>query len=296
MYSYTFDIQTGGILLNSTPTNFSKEPRPVYAQEMDILGFDQYWEYEKQNDVPYMWAESNLYWYRGVQIAKIKGGDLYTKPELQPAVNENGIIPFNKESGCVLEKIDIPAMCKANAELMQVIEDSTVKRIVKAYEKYKNKLDIFHVAFSGGKDSAVLLDLVKKALPKDSFVVIFGDTGMEFPDTYDVVKKTQEQCEKDGTHFYIAKSHFKMPNKELKYCEYFNVNEKYFPCIDESAINSGVSWQATYPHEAFISLLNGAEKMLGGITNKSLWIHGAYGTGTEDEAHRIGQALCKILQ
>ena len=124
MYSYTFDIQTGGILLNSTPTNFSKEPRPVYAQEMDILGFDQYWEYEKQNDVPYMWAESNLYWYRGVQIAKIKGGDLYTKPELQPAVNENGIIPFNKESGCVLEKIDIPAMCKANAELMQVIEDS----------------------------------------------------------------------------------------------------------------------------------------------------------------------------
>ena len=208
MYSYTFDIQTGGILLNSTPTNFSKEPRPVYAQEMDILGFDQYWEYEKQNDVPYMWAESNLYWYRGVQIAKIKGGDLYTKPELQPAVNENGIIPFNKESGCVLEKIDIPAMCKANAELMQVIEDSTVKRIVKAYEKYKNKLDIFHVAFSGGKDSAVLLDLVKKALPKDSFVVIFGDTGMEFPDTYDVVKKTQEQCEKDGTHFYIAKSHF----------------------------------------------------------------------------------------
>ena len=103
MYSYTFDIQTGGILLNSTPTNFSKEPRPVYAHEMDILGFDQYWEYEKQNDVPYMWAESILYWYRGVQIAKIKGGDLYTKPELQPTVNENGVIPFNKESGGVLE-------------------------------------------------------------------------------------------------------------------------------------------------------------------------------------------------
>ena len=36
MYSYTFDSKTGGILLNSTPTNFSKEPRPVYAAEMDI--------------------------------------------------------------------------------------------------------------------------------------------------------------------------------------------------------------------------------------------------------------------
>ena len=54
MYSYTFDVETGGILLNSTPTNFSKEPRPVYAAEMDILGFEQYWEYDKQNDIPYM--------------------------------------------------------------------------------------------------------------------------------------------------------------------------------------------------------------------------------------------------
>ena len=215
MYSYTFDIKTGGLLLNSTPTNFSKEPRPVYAREMDILGFDQYWKYERQNECPYLWAESNVYWYRGIQIAKIKGGDLYTKPELQPTVNENGIIPFNKESGCILEKVDIQAMCEANIDLMQVIEDATVKRIVKAYEKYKDRLDIFHVAFSGGKDSAVLLDLVKKALPKDSFVVIFGDTGMEFPDTYDVVKRTKEQCEQDGTHFYIAKSHFN-PNESWK--------------------------------------------------------------------------------
>ena len=28
-----------------------------------------------------------------------------------------------------------------------------------------------------------------------------------------------------------------MPVQELKYCEYFDVDETYFPCIDESAIN-----------------------------------------------------------
>ncbi len=59
-----------------------------------------------------------------------------------------------------------------------------------------------------GKDSAVLLDLVKKALPKESFVVIFGDTGMEFPDTYDVVNLMKQECEADGTPFYVARSHF----------------------------------------------------------------------------------------
>ena len=209
MYSYTFDVETGGILLNSTPTNFSKEPRPVYAAEMDILGFEQYWEYDKQNDIPYMWAESTAYWYRGVKIATIAGGDLYTAPKLQPATDENGKIAFGKESGTVLYPIDIPSMCAKNKDLMTVIEDSTVKRIVKEYEKFKKRLDIFHVAFSGGKDSAVLLDLVKKALPKGSFVVIFGDTGMEFPDTYDAVEITRQQCEADGTPFYTAKSHFK---------------------------------------------------------------------------------------
>ena len=63
MYSYTYDEETGGILLNSTPTVFSKEPRPVYAPELDMLGFDKYWKYDKQSDIPYMWAESVQYWY-----------------------------------------------------------------------------------------------------------------------------------------------------------------------------------------------------------------------------------------
>ena len=208
MYSYTFDSGTGGIILNSTPTHFSKEPRPVYAAEMDILGFDKYWDYEKQNDTPYLWAESNIYWYRGAQIAKTRGGDLYTAPELQPVRKEDGSIPFGKAEGSKLEQIDIAAMCAANEELLSVIEDSTVKKIIKEYEKFKEKLDIFHVAFSGGKDSAVLLDLVKKALPKGSFVVIFGDTGMEFPDTYEAVEVTKKQCEADETPFYVARSHF----------------------------------------------------------------------------------------
>lgn len=226
MYSYTFDSKTGGIILNSTPTNFSKEPRPVYAAELDILGFDKHWVYDKQNDVPYMWAESNIYWYRGVQIAKTKGGNLYTAPELIIMDDANETNPYWKQ-GTRLVPMDIEKMCAANKDLLTVIEDSTVKKIVNVYEKFKNKLDIFHVAFSGGKDSSVLLDLVKKALPKGSFVVIFGDTGMEFPDTYEVVEETKKQCEEDGIPFYIARSHFEPkdswelfgpPSKVLRWC------------------------------------------------------------------------------
>ena len=35
MYSYDWDPSTGGYILNSTPLNFSKEPRPVYYKELD---------------------------------------------------------------------------------------------------------------------------------------------------------------------------------------------------------------------------------------------------------------------
>ena len=41
MYSYEWDKETGGLILNSSPLQFSKEPRPVYYKELDLLGFDK---------------------------------------------------------------------------------------------------------------------------------------------------------------------------------------------------------------------------------------------------------------
>ena len=43
MYSYTWDEQTGGLILNTTIQQFSKEPRPVYYKELDILGLFKFW-------------------------------------------------------------------------------------------------------------------------------------------------------------------------------------------------------------------------------------------------------------
>lgn len=83
-----------------------------------------------------------------------------------------------------------------------------------------------------------------------------------------------------------------MATEYMKYCEYFDIDEDYFPCIDESAINSGAKWDTTYPHDTFISLLKNTEAMLGGSTNRSIWIHGAYGTGKSQCAF----ALKKILE
>ena len=227
MYSYTYDENTGGILLNSSPTGFSKEPRPVYAPELDVLGFDEYWTYDKQTDCPYMWAEANRYYYCGTLVAKLKGGNVYTAPEIIILNGEDGKPIMPEPKGISLRPVDIEAMVEKNREMLEIIEQTTVKKILAIYTKYKAKLDCFHVAFSGGKDSCVLLDLVKKALPKGSFVVVFGDTGMEFPDTYEVIKKTKQQCAEDEIPFYIGKSHlnpkeswelFGPPSRVLRWC------------------------------------------------------------------------------
>ena len=55
-----------------------------------------------------------------------------------------------------------------------------------------------------------------------------------------------------------------------KYRQFFDVDEKYFPCIDDSAIEAGAPWENTYPHETFIELLKNVETMLGGTTKRSV--------------------------
>ena len=174
-----------------------------------------------------MWAEANNYYYRGTLVAKLKGGNIYTAPEVIIPNGEDDSPVMPEPEGISLRPIDIEAMVEANREMLEIIEQTTVKKILAIYKKYKEKCQVFHVAFSGGKDSCVLLDLVKKALPKDSFVVVFGDTGMEFPDTYEVIKKTEQHCVEDEISFYTAKSHlnpkeswelFGPPSRTLRWC------------------------------------------------------------------------------
>lgn len=199
MYSYEWDAQTGGLLLNSSPLSFSKEPRPVYYKELDILGFDKYWNYAKNDTYPYMWAEANNYFYRGRLVAKTKGGSLCTPPELVP-------IEDPEPNGEPLKFVDVPGMVEKNRDLIEKLAQETIKKVYNTYIEYKEKIDVFYVAFSGGKDSVVALDIVQRALPHNEFKVLFGNTGMEFPDTYSSIERVKEMCAEKGIEFLEATS------------------------------------------------------------------------------------------
>ena len=201
MYSYDWDPLTGGYLLNSTPLSFSKEPRPVYYQELDILGFNAKWKYPKSDAYPLMWAEANNYYYRGKLVARTKGGSICQAPELI-------FVDDPEPAGEELRFVDIPAMVEKNKNILESLTQETIKKIYNTYLSYQKKIDIFYVAFSGGKDSVVTLDLVQRALPHNAFKVLFGDTKMEFPDTYKVVDQIRAICSEQSIDFLTAQSHF----------------------------------------------------------------------------------------
>lgn len=220
MYSYDWDEETGGLLFNSTQQKMSKEPRPVYYKELDILGFDKYWNYAKDDSAPYMWAEANNYWYHGRKVASVKGGSLYTAPEMvlfeEPEPDGKPLIPVN-----------IPLMVAKNHTILEALVQDTIKKVFNIYVSYRKKVDILYVAFSGGKDSVVALDIVQRALPHNEFKVVFGNTDMEFPTTTELVQKLSRKCSDEGIEFLEAASNmtskeswniFGPPARKVRWC------------------------------------------------------------------------------
>lgn len=202
MHKYDWDPETGGLLLSPQQEKSSKEPRPVYYREMNLLGMNKRWSYPQNDDAPIMWAEAEKYIYHGKVVAKTKGGDLFTIPSVVYEEEET-----NAPIGTELIPVNVPLMVEKNRDLLIALaEDSSKKLYSEAYIAYKDRVDLFYVAFSGGKDSIVALDIVQRTLPHDSFVVVFGDTGMEFSDTYTATQQVQLQCKKDNIKFLVAKS------------------------------------------------------------------------------------------
>ena len=215
MYGYEWTDEYG-IFRLTIDAKIQKEIRPVFHEELDFFGMDQYWDYPKDSTAPLLWAEGvRRYVLNGECVAEAVGGAFYTKPKIK----------LLTEKRLKLTTIDVDRLFEVNRTLMVSLEQRSVQFIQEQYEIYSKKNFSFICAFSGGKDSIVLLDLVAKALSPESFYVVFSNTGMELSATLDSVKKAkmnwpqlrfeEAKCHMDPTESW---NEFGPPASKIRWC------------------------------------------------------------------------------
>lgn len=200
MFKIKWDEGINGVLLtDKTNDEVINPPRPVFYEELDLLGFNKYWSYPKSRE-PLLWAIGRRYYSKGLMVAEAKGGHLFQSPSI--VITEDG----NKLQ---LKPIDIKKVVEKNKKSLFVLENEAMDFVEHTYRVYRNKMDFFAVSFSGGKDSQVVLDIVSRVLHPEDFLVIFSDTTMEIPFTYEAVEKTKKMYLKryPNLRFYTAKPH-----------------------------------------------------------------------------------------
>jgi len=109
---------------------------------------------------------------------------------------------------------------QANRSVLVGIEAEALEFIHREAERFPDRERA--IAFSGGKDSAVTAILVKKAL--GCVPLLFGDTTIEFPDTYLYVQKFAQLNNLELFHgepdidFLSACSIFGPPSRIMRWC------------------------------------------------------------------------------
>ncbi|MDR1939660.1 MAG: phosphoadenosine phosphosulfate reductase family protein [Clostridiales bacterium] len=215
MYSYVWDKTTHGYVLTTQSARFiANEVRPVFAQELLITGLHKRFEFDHNEKRPLLWAQKNMYFVDGEKVAQINNTQ-YGKP-LSPE--------FYFKGKRKLESIDIAAMIENNADIMSLLIIDTKRRVKELFDSRIGQSDLAYIAFSGGKDSVVLLDICHKVLPL-SAPVVFSDTDMELPDTYSVWEEIQERYSDRVFYKAMAKApalenwkDFGPPSRTIRWC------------------------------------------------------------------------------
>lgn len=174
MFKIIWDTETGGVLLSSrvTKETLGISPRPVFFEELDLLGLGRHgWTYPHSEE-PVMWAINKQYWYRGQLLFEAKGANIYDAPSIEFAPN---VEPMT------LSAVDVAEMLHRNADNMFLLESEAIEFIRdtftaysgvnRAHNKFKaNQMDFEELAAKVEKKTKQKMAVVKEDC--DSFDVV----------------------------------------------------------------------------------------------------------------------------
>ena len=174
--------------------------RPVFWEEKLLLSkilpdvFSDTWEKS-------VWADKSSHFF--IDGVKVKKSILQALKKFHADVLVQEIADFVPTDDIVFAEQDmLNAFIRSNENHLNKILNETssdtegwpqgaIPFIQAVVSRNKNRHPF--VSFSGGKDSTVVSHLVQQALSTPSIIHIFGDTTLEFPYTYDYVKRFQNQ-------------------------------------------------------------------------------------------------------
>lgn len=164
MYKVEWDKETGGVILNNriTDQTLGIAPRPVFFEELDLLGLDKLgWVYPHCEE-PLMWAINKQYYYRGEKLFEAKGANIYTMPTLEFG---KGIEPMP------LKPVDMAGMLAKTADIMFVLENEAIEFIRDTYTVYVKVNKAYEKADANKMDFETLAQRAEKRIRQKMAVV-----------------------------------------------------------------------------------------------------------------------------
>lgn len=192
--------------------------RPVFKDELDVIKKQSKSEAKwlTLSDLSF-WTTWRNYFYNGEKIFKIKGLT-GSEPLTINFFRDDKFLPKK-----LLEiKTIITNLKRANQSSLDKLEYQAIEFIKQAAETFQGKLPI--ISFSGGKDSCVVSHLVRLALGS-KILHIFGDTTIEYPDTYKFIEKFKKDnptipflTAKPTKDFFELAEEIGAPSRILRWC------------------------------------------------------------------------------
>ena len=200
----------------------TSDVRPVFPEERLLLEIliDKPLDFLKDS----VWnGVGNRYYVNGKKlsfsISRVK--------ELNPDDIREQLENYRDQNSYEYFDIFIKRWILANADHYNFIS-SEAKQFIQAHSKrfLKGNTNAAFVSFSGGKDSTVVSDLVRKALGSPSIIHIFGNTTLEFPQTYKYLQRFREANRKtpvlltenkEQDFFHLCET-FGPPSRTLRWC------------------------------------------------------------------------------
>ena len=140
VYKVCWDPESKGVLLTLTDIENSMDGtvRPVFYEELDLLGLDRYWQYPHA-DGPLLWAKGRHYFYDGQEVATVEGGGYFVKP--------NVVVKLEDLS---LEPVDVNLMVEKNKTFINGLTEKAMRFVEQKYKRFRPRVDVAAVSFSGG--------------------------------------------------------------------------------------------------------------------------------------------------